>query len=155
MHKFVTIAAIGIAALQGSRGLGQTKETEPDSDAKQFRTVLDRMAAQLSSTPAFAVDIASSWKVDSEDQARVKEGRNRFKLVREAGNKLRIEANPGDQLQPTIVCASNGNQLITYLRPNGIFERAPSTDAAAEVLRSQFLTTTLQGTGIDVLLMPD
>ena len=155
MKRLIAIAAIGLALVPTSRGLGQAKESEAEADAKQFRAVLDKMAAHLQSAPAYAVELASSWKIESEDKSRAKEGRNRFKLVREAGNKLRIEANPGDQLQPTIVSVSDGKQLITYLRPNGIFERENSSNAAAEVLRSPYLTTALQGTGIDLLLMPD
>jgi peroxiredoxin len=154
MRRLIVLLGLGVL-LVGSSANAQQKESEAASDARQFQTVLTKLAGHLQSSGTYAVEVASDWKIVSEDKKREKQGRNRFKLVRESGNRLRIEANPGDQLQPTVLCVCDGKQLTTYLRPSGIYERKATTDAAAEVLHSQFLTTALQGTGLDLLLMKD
>ncbi len=155
MKRSAAVFAMGLICVQAQFAFSQQNDQEAAADARRFQNALNALATHLQSSPAYAVEIASHWKIVSEDKKREKEGRNRFKLVREAGDRLRIEANPGDQLQPTLISACDGKLLTTYLRPSSIFERKPTADAAAEILHSQFLLTSLQGTGIELLLMKD
>jgi peroxiredoxin len=155
MKRYAALFAIGFVFVQTQVGACQQGDSEAAADARRFQTLLTVLATHLQTSPAYAVEIASHWKIASEDKKRDKEGRNRFKLVRESGDRLRIEANPGDQLQPTLVSVCDGKVLTTYLRPSGIFERKPTGDAPRDLLHSQFVATSLQGTGIDLLLMKD
>src|SRR5580692_4954370 len=103
-----SLIACGIIVCLAPAARCQANPAETPAEAKQFHALIAKLADQLKRSPAFAVELASSWKIDSSDKSRVQEGRNRYKLVRQSGNLLRIEANPGEQLQPTIICVCDG-----------------------------------------------